>query len=282
MSDIFISYSSSDREMAQKFANALEAFGWSVWWDREIPLGKTFDQVIEEELNAARCVLVLWSKESVLSRWVKTEASAAADRERLVPVLIDKVAIPLEFRRIQTAMLLAWGGDTANREFQRLLQAVREMVGQAARGRPLAPEKTTGKISSWWQTSPRLLGAIGGALMIILAVIFAKNIFRTGQEPARQDSKEPASGSIPASPTAAGNPVPSSLPLAGSRKPAGAKGAFSIKIGDKIDDGIPAPGAGSIETPYGHDVYVFTAAPAQRVYFRMLRHSQGWPLFRGA
>src|ERR687894_3281557 len=111
MNDIFISYDSADRAIAQKFADALESRGWSVWWDREIPLGKAFDQVIEEELNAARCVIVLWSKQSVRSRWVKTEASAAADRECLMPVLIEDVTIPLEFRRIQTAMLHGWSGD---------------------------------------------------------------------------------------------------------------------------------------------------------------------------
>ena len=128
MSDIFISYASSDRETAHKFADALEGLGWSVWWDREIPPGKTFDQVIEEELDSARCVVVLWSKESVRSRWVRTEASAALDRERLVPALIDTVAIPLEFKRIQAATLIDWDGDTANPEFDRLVQAVRQML----------------------------------------------------------------------------------------------------------------------------------------------------------
>ncbi len=123
MSDIFLSYASSDRETAHKFADALEALGWSVWWDREIPPGKTFDQVIEEELTSAHCVVVLWSKESVRSRWVRAEASAAADRDCLVPVLIDTVAIPLEFNRIQAAGLMDWDGDTENPEFARLVQA---------------------------------------------------------------------------------------------------------------------------------------------------------------
>src|SRR5262245_61063827 len=100
MNDIFLSYDRNARTRAQKFAEALESLGWSVWWDREILLGKSFDQVIEEELNAARCVIVLWSKDSIRSRWVKSEASAAIEREKLVPVFIDRVASPLEFRLI--------------------------------------------------------------------------------------------------------------------------------------------------------------------------------------
>src|ERR1043166_7561937 len=139
MNDIFISYASNDRETAQKFADSLEGFGWSVWWDREIPVGKTYDQVIEEELNAARCVLVLWSKQSVQSRWVKTEASAGADRENLVPVLIDRVPIPLEFRRIQTAVLADWDGDKSNPEFLKLRQAIEEMVGRQTTRPKAAP-----------------------------------------------------------------------------------------------------------------------------------------------
>src|SRR5688500_10311813 len=124
MNDIFLSYDRSDRARANKYADALEANGWSGFWDREIPVGEHFDQVIEEELNAARCVVVLWSKDSVQSRWVKTEASAAAEREQLIPVLIDEVTIPLEFRRIQSAELWHWDGDTADPEFEKLVQSI--------------------------------------------------------------------------------------------------------------------------------------------------------------
>ena len=145
MNDIFISYDSEDRAIAHKFADALESRGWSVWWDREIPLGKAFDQVIEEELNAARCVIVLWSKQSVRSRWVKTEAAAAADRECLLPVLIDDVAIPFEFKRIQTAMLMNWQGDPADPEFNRLVQAIEHLLGQTNSARPTAAAKAPGK-----------------------------------------------------------------------------------------------------------------------------------------
>ncbi|MGH7806730.1 MAG: toll/interleukin-1 receptor domain-containing protein, partial [Thermodesulfobacteriota bacterium] len=129
MSDIFISYKSSDRERVRVLVEALEGRGWSVWWDREIPPGKTFDQVIEEELNAARCVIVVWSKDSVLSEWVKTEASEAARRGIFVPVLIDDVKIPLEFRRIQAAWLVDWQGKLPHPGFEQLSEAVAGILG---------------------------------------------------------------------------------------------------------------------------------------------------------
>jgi hypothetical protein len=54
MTDIFLSYASEDRERASKLASSLEACGWSVWWDRKIIAGQTFDQVIEHELETAK------------------------------------------------------------------------------------------------------------------------------------------------------------------------------------------------------------------------------------
>ena len=77
MSDIFVSYASVDRERAKIVAEALAARGLSVWWDRVIPPGRQFDEVIEEALDAARCVVVLWSQASTASTWVKTEAAEA-------------------------------------------------------------------------------------------------------------------------------------------------------------------------------------------------------------
>src|SRR5262245_53226107 len=128
MSDIFISYSRQDKARAQQLAAVLERYGWSVWWDRQIPPGKTFDQVIEEALTSAKCVIVLWSEASVASRWVHAEASEGAQREILVPVLLSNVKMPLEFRRIQAAQLIGWQGETTHPEFDRFIQAVTTLV----------------------------------------------------------------------------------------------------------------------------------------------------------
>ncbi len=124
MSDIFISYASEDKKKAGLLAKVLEQQGWSVWWDREIPAGRTFAEVIEQELDLSECVVVLWSKTSISSHWVKTEASEGLNREILVPVLIEEVKIPLEFRRIQTVQLVYWQGEMSHPEVNKLIVAI--------------------------------------------------------------------------------------------------------------------------------------------------------------
>jgi formylglycine-generating enzyme required for sulfatase activity len=141
MSDIFISYSSEDRGKAKDIAEALKQQGFSVWWDRSILPGETFDTVIEDALDAAKCVIVLWSRTSVSSKWVKTEASEGDKRGIIIPVLIDDVKIPLAFRRIQAADLKDWVGKLPHLGFDNLLKAVTGILG-----RPVQPGQKTEEV----------------------------------------------------------------------------------------------------------------------------------------
>jgi hypothetical protein len=71
MAHIFISYSREDQPRARQFAESLERAGFSVWWDQALHPGEAFDQVTERALDEAAAVVVLWSKTSVNSRWVR-------------------------------------------------------------------------------------------------------------------------------------------------------------------------------------------------------------------
>ena len=142
MSDIFISYAKEDRGKAKDIAEALKQQGFSVWWDRSIPPGETFDTVIEDALDAANCVIVLWSKTSVSSDWVKIEASEGKQRGILIPVLIERdVRIPLVFRRIQAADLRDWEGKLPHPGFDNLLKVVAGILG-----RPVQPSQKTNEV----------------------------------------------------------------------------------------------------------------------------------------
>ena len=140
MSDIFISYASADRERATLLSKALQRRGRSVWWDRTIPPGKEYDQVIEEALDSAQCVVVLWSHASVASSWVKTEAAEAMRRKILVPALIEDVKIPLEFRRLQAADLSRWQGEPDHPGLEEFFQSIdRKIHGSGVIENPPIP-----------------------------------------------------------------------------------------------------------------------------------------------
>lgn len=141
MSDIFLSYASEDVARASQLAHALSLHGWSVWWDRSILPGTIFDTVIEAELSAAKCVIVLWTFNSVKSRWVRAEAGEALEKGRLIPVLLDDAVIPLVFRQVQAASLIGWDGDDAHAGFQHLLKALSSVA-------PLQPTLTVSQPES--------------------------------------------------------------------------------------------------------------------------------------
>jgi hypothetical protein len=132
MADIFLSYTRTDRGKVAPIVALLEARGWSVWWDRRIDAGEQWDEVIEREINAAGCVMAVWSVESVASRWVRTEASGGLDRGILVPVLIDRTRPPLEFRRVHAIDLMGWKGGAEERPAKTIVNAVARCLGQSA------------------------------------------------------------------------------------------------------------------------------------------------------
>jgi hypothetical protein len=111
-------------------ARALEQRGWSVWWDRRIPAGKSFDDVIHEALKAARSVVVVWTKTSVKSTWVKNESRNGLRRGILFPVmLLEEVEIPLEFEHLQVAHLMDWQPEQDHAGFDQFLDDLAGVIG---------------------------------------------------------------------------------------------------------------------------------------------------------
>ena len=129
MADIFISYSRQDKARVAPLVAALEAEGWSVWWDPEIAPGEEFDGLISRELDAARSLVVVWTAQSVDSRWVRGEARDAADRGVLVPVRLDNARLPIDFRAVHTTDLDGWGDDPQHPAFQGLRKALEAKLG---------------------------------------------------------------------------------------------------------------------------------------------------------
>lgn len=106
MADIFISYARDDAVRASELAREFNRLGWSTWYDAELATSEEYDERIEQELDIAKCAVVIWSRASVKSRWVRAEAGAADDQGKLIPVTLDEgVVPPIRFRLLNVVKL---------------------------------------------------------------------------------------------------------------------------------------------------------------------------------
>ncbi len=186
MADIFISYKLEDQETASALSEALEGQGWTTWWDSRLAAGESFDSVIEEQLAAARCVVVLWSQGSIKSRWVKAEAGDGLERNILVPVLIEDVRPPLIFRNIHAANMVGWKMTALEACFDRLVDDLERVLGPPPieSDAPTLASPTTIDYGSTVQLAPSYTNSIGMELMLI-----PPGTFMMGADDAEDDER---------------------------------------------------------------------------------------------
>ena len=136
--DVFVSYKSEDRARLKPLVSALEAEGFTVWWDAHIDGGTNWHEVIETHLEAAKCVVVAWTKLSVGhdGHFVRDEARRAQRRDAYLPVCLDEVEPPLGFGEIQALSLKGWKGNRSDPKFVAVANAVRSQVSGERIARP--------------------------------------------------------------------------------------------------------------------------------------------------
>ena len=108
MARVFVSYSRDDRQVVRELVRLIELQGHTVWWDRDVPVGSAYEERIERELNECEVVVVVWTRNSVGSPWVRSEAQEGISRNILVPVSLDVARPPMAFRSLETAQLIGW------------------------------------------------------------------------------------------------------------------------------------------------------------------------------
>ncbi len=139
MPDIFVSYSRDDQAVARRYADAFAAAGLDVWWDATLRSGEAYDEVTENALRTAKAVVVLWSKKSVTSRWVRSEATLADRNKTLIPVMIEPCERPIMFELTQTADLIHWRGGGDDAAWRAFLDDVLRFVGREGAVEPVFP-----------------------------------------------------------------------------------------------------------------------------------------------
>jgi serine/threonine-protein kinase len=128
--DVFVSYKAEDRARLRPLVSALEAEGFTVWWDTHIGGGAHWREDIQEHLDAAKCVIVVWSKRSVgiEGDFVRDEANRARKRGAYLPVRLDPVEPPLGFGEVQAISLRGWKGDRSDPRFLTIAEAIRRRI----------------------------------------------------------------------------------------------------------------------------------------------------------
>lgn len=185
MSHVFVSYKREDETRVARIARALEAAGIEVWWDRGLPGGESWHANIEAKLEAAGCVIVVWSHGAVApdGQFVRDEARRGLARGNLVPVKIDPIkAIPLGFGEAQSIDLSHWKSDPRDPFFQDLVATVRAKLEGAPVPRPKGP---TARVAR------RLLlgGASSAGVAAVAAIAF--NLFGTASLVCRAPGLQP-------------------------------------------------------------------------------------------
>lgn len=197
MASVFLSYDREDVERGRRVARALEKAGHFVWWDRRIKSGAQYGPEIDEALKRSDAVVVLWSQKSIESAWVRDEAAAGRDNNKLVPARIDPVDPPLGFRQYQTTDLTRWKGRRSP-EWDEMIEAI-AAFGASPKVLDAPPAPISRQPKRWKFDRPL---AVAVALLAIIAVGLIAWKF-IGESP-----------SVPVVAVAAADPSPASQALA--------------------------------------------------------------------
>lgn len=99
----FFCYSRNDSDFALRLAKDLRKAGVKLWMDQlDIKPGSHWDASVEKGLNAANCMIIILSPDSISSNNVMDEVSYALEGgKRVIPVLLKECNTPFRLRRLQ-------------------------------------------------------------------------------------------------------------------------------------------------------------------------------------
>jgi adenylate cyclase len=145
VNDVFISYARSTEAHAKRVADALRALGYAVWSDEDLPAHRAYADVIQERLDAAKAVVVIWSADAVKSEWVRSEANRARETHKLVQIAFEPVMPPMPFDQIQCADVSGWTGANDHQGWRKLVEGVAALAVErrkkAVRGEKAVPKE---------------------------------------------------------------------------------------------------------------------------------------------
>jgi ABC-type amino acid transport substrate-binding protein len=271
MADVFISYARAQRALTESLAKDLEAAGLSTWWDTGLRPGENFRNKIDDQLNACKAAVIIWTPEAVKSDWVISEADHAWQQKKLVNTHVPEIKpyqIPKPFNQSHSA-------EVANRAV--IIDAIRTRIAQhtlvgepgldasasdshRTREEPTADGRGRGGILRW---SYGLVGALAAAVLATLVGLFFLDIV---PRPARSTAPIPRwdlSGD-----TFIGGPIPLAWKFDRS--------ALLNLDGSKSEASILFELQSSNDARFGADTRLETYADGDRKYVARINATRFW------
>jgi hypothetical protein len=224
MVDVFISYSRRDQEMVGVLARAIEAEGYDVWWDVELPPHESYGDVITAKIGATRAAVVVWSPDAVASEWVRAEADMARNQRKLIQTSLGDTMPPLPFNQIQYANLDGWRGEADHPGWGKVKRSLEALCGGRDAGRatteaprqappPAAPPPSPPARSRNWP----LFAGIGIAAVALAAaggVLLGQRASSVESQPASSEERAAPVAATPQTPEARPSSTTSAEPVA--------------------------------------------------------------------
>lgn len=149
MPDIFISYKKEERAVASELATRLTEAGYDVWWDDALLAGERYEDEIASVIDQSGAVVVLWSRQSIKSEWVRAEADAARQQKKAFPVIIDDMSptqMPLMYRGMHAARFEGWKGELDHEGYVELIGSIEDRIGKG-RGPRLSENEAEARLA---------------------------------------------------------------------------------------------------------------------------------------
>lgn len=270
---VFLSYSTSDRPLAEDLWRRLESRGVRVWIaPHHIPPGSDYSEAIEDAIESSSAVVALISAGANASRHVKAEIEIGFSR--------GKPLFPVRFQDIQPAKGLSlflslghWTDLFGAGEAASLERLVAELLGRSgvtgARPVPIRPPADP-RPQPRPAVSTRFLVVTIALSLVVLASVVAFAILRRPAAAENADAKPPRFGTPP--PDARRGPAPA----------AGAAHVPSPRIDRAPDTVAPPPPTGAGVSLWEHNGSLLRLrADGRRRVFVYLRPRAGVPARSG-
>ena len=130
--DVFISYTTAEKNEALQVKNVIETNGYSCWMAPEsIPGGSSYGKEIEAALRNCKLVVVILSEKAQESIWIEKEISTALGYKKIVvPFHIDESDLHDAFKFYLTDAQRVEAYQNVSKAYKDLIDVLRKNIGE--------------------------------------------------------------------------------------------------------------------------------------------------------